>query len=463
MLHSVLSALLFSLLIITPGQADAASFDCGKASTLVEKAVCADPELSALDEEMAGRYRIISAMTPDRDAKKEQLYWLGLRNACKDKNCIQSVLQERTSGQRILFQELVMRRVVKDYDPYNGKSGQTAPGTTENNDKLFADDFLIAGFDKFRLLTDKGDLFWAPWMKASKVEELTRNANGLKGRKARITFSKSVGKSGMTECQVQTISDIGDKGLGLAAKDRVEDNLEEGLIALQYFQEYTTKKNKAAAEKSRQDALGWFTLAAAQGSAVAVSAIKTLDPKSPMSYEKAEKIINDKAMQIRFLLPKDAKEPVAPYIDKDACPGEKCSYGDWKILQPVQLVKAPGSKETVHTFKAGEKVVSLTGEVHATPGVLVLAEPAHNRQYAVGDVFYVVGYEGEGCFKALFLGKPTSVCPLDICHESLQSPICMGWASPFDYVWWAQFRLPGGGTGWAVVDDRIDIAPWMNP
>lgn len=35
------------------GVAQAASFDCNKATTETEIAICADPELSALDEKMA--------------------------------------------------------------------------------------------------------------------------------------------------------------------------------------------------------------------------------------------------------------------------------------------------------------------------------------------------------------------------------------------------------------------------
>lgn len=36
--------------------ADYASFDCNKATTVTEKAICADPELSALDNHMAKLY-----------------------------------------------------------------------------------------------------------------------------------------------------------------------------------------------------------------------------------------------------------------------------------------------------------------------------------------------------------------------------------------------------------------------
>ena len=48
--------LLLSLGFASVGQA--ASFDCNKATTETEIAICADPELSALDELMGQAYRL---------------------------------------------------------------------------------------------------------------------------------------------------------------------------------------------------------------------------------------------------------------------------------------------------------------------------------------------------------------------------------------------------------------------
>ena len=63
----------------------AASFDCTKATTAQEKAICADPELSRLDDSMSADYRAAMAWLPPagkpflREAQRE---WLrGLRVA----------------------------------------------------------------------------------------------------------------------------------------------------------------------------------------------------------------------------------------------------------------------------------------------------------------------------------------------------------------------------------------------
>lgn len=51
-------ATLTALLSLWPGSnADAASFDCAKAKSAEEKAICADPKLSALDEQLGAAYR----------------------------------------------------------------------------------------------------------------------------------------------------------------------------------------------------------------------------------------------------------------------------------------------------------------------------------------------------------------------------------------------------------------------
>lgn len=64
--------------------ANAASFDCEKASSKVEKLICKSDEISALDEKMASTYReaLQHALNPQA-LRKEQKAWLNLRNLCR--------------------------------------------------------------------------------------------------------------------------------------------------------------------------------------------------------------------------------------------------------------------------------------------------------------------------------------------------------------------------------------------
>ncbi|CUH61620.1 lysozyme inhibitor LprI family protein [Thalassobacter stenotrophicus] len=77
-------ALLLSVGIGSVGKA--ASFDCNKATTETEIAICSDPELSALDELMGGLW-----VSRDREPHevKLQTNWLARRNACEGRSsCI---------------------------------------------------------------------------------------------------------------------------------------------------------------------------------------------------------------------------------------------------------------------------------------------------------------------------------------------------------------------------------------
>ncbi len=65
---------------------DAAAFDCGKAATRSEKAICADPAIKAADDEMAAAYTaMLKSLTGEQAkmAKASQVGWLKQR----DDNC----------------------------------------------------------------------------------------------------------------------------------------------------------------------------------------------------------------------------------------------------------------------------------------------------------------------------------------------------------------------------------------
>lgn len=71
--------IVFAVLRLLSTQATAASFDCKKAVTWVEKTVCANPELSKLDEEMAKAYTdALKSLSPEgqKETKQYQKQWL---------------------------------------------------------------------------------------------------------------------------------------------------------------------------------------------------------------------------------------------------------------------------------------------------------------------------------------------------------------------------------------------------
>lgn len=86
-------------------EARAAGFDCSKASTVVEKAICGDPKLSSLDEELSVVYSKGLSSAVDRDAMKaEQRRWLTqVRNKCVDTLCLEEAYRVRFAeiGERV--------------------------------------------------------------------------------------------------------------------------------------------------------------------------------------------------------------------------------------------------------------------------------------------------------------------------------------------------------------------------
>jgi uncharacterized protein len=73
------------------GGSFAASFDCTKASTLHEKAICDTPTLSALDDELSATYINLRSVTSDpAQLKSEQIEWIKEARKCQsDTSCIE--------------------------------------------------------------------------------------------------------------------------------------------------------------------------------------------------------------------------------------------------------------------------------------------------------------------------------------------------------------------------------------
>ncbi len=79
------------------GAIEAASFDCAKAATRIEKLVCTDAKLSAQDETLAAVYRQAASLASAGDAepKQSQRAWLKRRNACADADCVAAAYHAR--------------------------------------------------------------------------------------------------------------------------------------------------------------------------------------------------------------------------------------------------------------------------------------------------------------------------------------------------------------------------------
>jgi uncharacterized protein len=120
-----------SILGLLSTQATAASFDCKKAASWVEKTVCANPELSKLDEQMAKAYTdALKSLSPEgqQETKQYQKQWLkNLSSYCeaelkaewvRDKEkCLKKAYKKRTKQLQeslIKFPDRIFRNVYFD-------------------------------------------------------------------------------------------------------------------------------------------------------------------------------------------------------------------------------------------------------------------------------------------------------------------------------------------------------------
>ena len=77
----------------------AASFDCAKAKTKIEKQICSNTKLSELDDKLTALYNKVLAQSPvPEDTKEQQREWVkGSRNVCKDAACLERAYASRIS------------------------------------------------------------------------------------------------------------------------------------------------------------------------------------------------------------------------------------------------------------------------------------------------------------------------------------------------------------------------------
>ena len=97
---AVVAAMVTAFVVAAATPAAAASFDCSKAKTADEKAICASRTLSDLDVEMATLFRvrmqIPMLMGARGDAGDQQVSWLAKRATCgANVTCLTAAYRQR--------------------------------------------------------------------------------------------------------------------------------------------------------------------------------------------------------------------------------------------------------------------------------------------------------------------------------------------------------------------------------
>lgn len=75
------------------------SFDCAKATTSIEKAICSNPLLGKLDVALAENYKQMMMADLGKggqaNVKAEQRQWVQARNKCQDLTCLEQSYRKR--------------------------------------------------------------------------------------------------------------------------------------------------------------------------------------------------------------------------------------------------------------------------------------------------------------------------------------------------------------------------------
>lgn len=126
--------------------AQAASFDCARAATSIEKQICADPILSKLDDTLAVAYReAAQSANPKPDLLQRQRQWLRKRAACKSSTCLETVYESRIvelDAQANCLQDLVRGECAP-----NSGLGSRLPRTVDGRLMLLTRRECRIGFD----------------------------------------------------------------------------------------------------------------------------------------------------------------------------------------------------------------------------------------------------------------------------------------------------------------------------
>jgi hypothetical protein len=156
------------------------------------------------------------------------------------------------------------------------------------------------------------------------------------------------------------------------------------------------------------------------------------------------------------------RRPPTRYQDYGACPFECCTYRRWSVDANTVLYKQRSTSSGVaFRVRKGDHVSGLTGVVVTLkPGEAIVKKATtvgtgkRKIRVKIGDILYLLHYEGESFFKIWFRGviyedeMPTAPdlitkVPIEEREEYIHV------ISQPDYVWWVKVKNRGGQVGWS--------------
>jgi hypothetical protein len=142
--------------------------------------------------------------------------------------------------------------------------------------------------------------------------------------------------------------------------------------------------------------------------------------------------------------------PKQNYVQKDICPFECCSYGEWTVSVDTPLMDQPNGTKVIGHAQKGTKVMGVTGEVHLTPFPIAIVHD--HAPFSKDDIIFRLSYLGEGNYSCWYQGQIVAAKFWELDDFCLR-PSNKCWAEPIESetseaVWWVKVRLADGTEGW---------------
>lgn len=155
-----------------------------------------------------------------------------------------------------------------------------------------------------------------------------------------------------------------------------------------------------------------------------------------------------------------ADELAIPFVVKDACPFEGCTFGMWEVLKDVSVYKDPNSNsEIVHKLRANTTANVETGIIKVVPGRAKIVGKPYKTASSVepNKEILILDYIGEGysriyqggTFYRTKVARKKGQCSKEpnwrYCWvEVLEEPVVK---------WWVKVR--SGKIGWVLMEDDV--------
>jgi hypothetical protein len=160
--------------------------------------------------------------------------------------------------------------------------------------------------------------------------------------------------------------------------------------------------------------------------------------------------------------------PPEPFIDREVCPFECCTYRTWTALAPIPVYgREAAAGHPVWTLERGEQFLAQGGNVHLsrvgvavvvdTFSLLGLQDTIRPTHVDAGDSLFVLSFLGEGSYRIWYRGRvwisgelwPGEREDTAKWHSRYPTKLIR---EPIAH-WWVRIRGRSGRSGWILMDD----------